>query len=95
MKSPFSTRASVDPESLAMLATLRARSTQAVCRPMSLAVSTLPNQVELLQLLLRCSTVAEVHLLAGAFGLRAGEEGGRVLVVNQRGVVAAQAWLFD
>jgi len=95
MKSPASPRLSVDAEPLAIIETLRGRSSADEVRPTALVVSLLPEQGELLSLLLRCRTFDEVSLLAFSFGLRAGTEAGRVALVNRKGTVAAQGWLFD
>jgi hypothetical protein len=95
MKSPLSNRSSIPSEPLAIIETLRRRYPAEACAATALAVSTLPEQGELLTLLIRCTCLDEVKLLAFAYGLRAGEEGGRVMLVNRKGTVAAQAWLFD
>ena len=68
MKSPLSPRSSADSEPLAIMETLRGRSLANGCRATALAVSTLPEQGELLSLLLRCHTFDEVSLLAFGYG---------------------------
>ena len=49
----------------------------------------------LLTLLLRCRTMDEVKLLRLTLGLRAGAEGGQVVLAERSGKVLARAWLFD
>jgi hypothetical protein len=95
MKRIIPTRPDREPASLGIIETLRGRKSCETYAATALAFSTLPEQTELLTLLIRCRTFDEVKLLAFAFGLRAGADGAQVVLVNRKGTVAAQAWLFD
>jgi hypothetical protein len=95
MKSPFSARSTEEPTPQGIIETLRSRSSATSCSATALAVSILPAQVELLTLLIRCQSFEEVQRLASAVDLKAGTDGARVVLATSKGMVVAQAWLFD
>ena len=95
MKPPFSTRSTEEPTPQGIIETLRSRSSATSCSATALAVSTLPAQGELLSLLIHCQNFEEVQQLASAVGLKAGADGAHVVLATSKGIIAAQAWLFD
>lgn len=83
------------PDPTGIIEVLRGRDERETFSATALALSTEPDMSPLLTLLLRCRTMDEVKLLALTLGLRAGAEGGQVVLTERSGKVIARAWLFD